>query len=228
MALSPTPKPRSGSWTRSANWWTTMFVVAALALGGPAVASSLDDTVREPASGDETPYALDGRSRVETRLGISNLSVSHDEWTDDLDVTVGDFSLAFVHWAHENLALELSVGATNVGVESRQTFHGDRVHSEGLYGVMAGARFYLPVKGPFRPHVDLAGGVLTEIEVDDSPWHTEVHGHRARSGLEFGGGVDFLLGRHFVVGVRAATLLREGYRGELAVGGLLGWAFGGR
>jgi len=205
-----------------------MIAVAALLLGGPAVASSLGDAVRESASGDETPYALDGRSRVETRMGISNLSVSHDERTDDLDVTGGDFSLAFVHWAHENLALELSMGATNVGVESHRTFHGARVYSEGLYRVMAGARFYPPVKGAFRPHVDLAAGVLTEIEVDDSPWHTEVHGHRARAGLEVGGGVDFLLGRHFVVGVRAATLLREGYRSELAVGGLLGWGFGGR
>jgi len=194
------------------------ILAAALLVGGSAVA----EQVRSSAA----PYALDGRSRVELRFGVSNLYVSHDEWTDALDVTGGDFSFAFVHWAHENLALELSLGATNVGVSSRRTFHGDAVHAQGLYRAMAGARFYLPVKGAFRPHVDLAGGVLTEIDVDDSSWHTEVNGRTTKAGLEVGGGVDFLLGRHFVVAVRGAALVREGYRSELNVGCSLGWAFG--
>jgi hypothetical protein len=209
-----------GNWTpRVARLLPTL--VAVLLLGGLAAAAPVPDRA------SEEPYALAGRSRFEMRFGVSNLYVSHDEWTDTLDVTGGDIALELVHWPHENLALELSLGATNLGLSSRRTRRGDKVDAEGLYRVMAGARFYLPVKGAFRPHVDIAGGVLTEIDVHDSPWHTDVTGRTAKAGLEVGGGVDFLLGRHFVVGVRMGTLVREGYRSELNAGGSLGWAFGG-
>jgi hypothetical protein len=220
-----------GNWTplaaRSLNALVAVLLLGSSATGAPrpqepaepSAAGPSGAEVREavePARASGTPYALEGRSRFETRFGVSNLNVTHDERTDTLDVTGGDFSLAFVHWPHENVALELSTGVTNLGVSSRRTFHGDRVHSEGLYRVMAGARFYLPVAGAFRPHLDLAGGVLTEVDVHDSPWYTEVNSRTARAGLEVGGGVD------------AATLVREGYRSELTVGCNLGWAFGGR
>lgn len=215
--IAAAPGPRN--WTPPAARWVPTLV-AVLLLGGAAAAAP------GPEGEPEDPYALAGRSRFETRFGVSNLYVSHDEWTDALDVTGGDFALGFVHWPHENLALELSLGATNLGLSSRRTRRGDKVDAEGLYRAMAGARFYLPVKGAFRPHVDLAGGVLTEIDVHDTPWHTDVTGRTAKAGLEVGGGVDFLLGRHFVVGVRAGTLVREGYRSELNAGGSLGWTFG--
>jgi hypothetical protein len=198
---------------------------------GPAVAGYAEaDAIAadEHAQTPSEPYLLEGRSRFEMRFGASNLYVRHDEWSDALDVTGGDFALSFVHWPDEHLALELSLGATNVGVSRRWTVRGERVHSEALYRIMAGARFYLPVRGAFRPHVDLAGGLLTEIDVHASPWHTDVTGRTAKAGLEVGGGVDFLLGRHFVVGVRAGTLVREGYSSELNAGANLGWAFGGR
>jgi hypothetical protein len=217
MAAAPSPR----NWTpRVARLPPTL--VAVLLLSGSAAAAPVPDG---PSA---EPYALAGRSRFEMRFGISNLYVSHDEWSDALDVTGGDFALAFVHWPRENLALDLSLGATNLGVSSRRTRRGERVHGEGLYRVMAGARFYLPVKGAFRPHVDLAGGLLTEIDVHGSPRHTDVTGRTAKAGLEVGGGVDFLLGHHFVVGVHAGTLVREGYKSELNAGSSLGWAFGGR
>jgi hypothetical protein len=214
--------PAPADWT----WLTAALLpVLVAALLGSAAAAWADD---EQSGSSSAPYWLDGRSRVEMRLGASNFWVSHDEWTDTLDVTGGDVALVLSHWVHENLTLELSLGATNVGVRSRSTPRGETVRAEGFYRAMAGGRFYLPVKGAFRPHLDLAGGLLTEIDIHDSPWHTDVSGRSARAGIEAGGGVDFLLGSHFVLGVRAAALLREGHRSQLNAGGSLGWTFGGR
>jgi hypothetical protein len=221
MTGSTPATPAPGNWIPLPPRLLPTLAVALL-LGSSAAAAP------EPDGASGESYALGGRSRFEMRFGISNVYVSHDQWSDALDVAGGDFALGFVHWPHENLALDLSLGATNLGVSRRWTRRGERVRAEGLYRVMAGARFYLPVKGAFRPHVDLAGGLLTEIDVHDSPWNTDVTGRTAKAGLEVGGGVDFLLGHHFVVGVRAGTLVRDGYKSELNAGGSLGWAFGGR
>jgi len=198
------------------------ILVAALLVASPGALSA-----GEPAGDSPGPLTLDGRSRIELRAGASNVVVSHDDWSGALDVTGGEASLAFVHWAHEHLALELSLGVSNVGVSRRRSFHGETVRTEALYRVLAGGRFYLPVPGTFRPHLDVLGGIVTEIAVDDRWRRTEVASGPTKAGLEVGGGVDFLLGRHFVIGVRAAALLREGHRGDFSVSGALGWNFGG-
>jgi hypothetical protein len=171
------------------------------------------------------PYALAGRSRLEMRFGLSDLRVSHNGWTDAVDVAGGDFSLSFVHWAHESFAFDLTLGASNVDFSSRQTRAGERVRSETLYRLMAGGRVYLPIEGAFRPHVMLAVGALSEMEVRDDPWHTDVTARATKVGLEVGGGVDFLFGTHFVLGVHAGAIVREGHRGRPNVGCNLGWTF---
>lgn len=241
MASSTSPSPRSANGSRQPGP-RLATLAAVLLLGAPATLAARSDAQDSPAPGptavpldqidertaaEDTLHALDGRSRFEMRFGVSNLNVTHDEWTDYLDVTGGDFSLAFAHWPHENVALELSMGATNIGVDRWWTFKGERVRAEEMYRVMGGARFYLPVEGAVRPHLDLAGGLLSMVEVEDDPWRTSVTTHRARAGLEVGGGLDFFLGRHFVLGVRGATLVRQGYSSELIMGCTLGWAFGG-
>jgi hypothetical protein len=198
-----------------------LLVLAALVSDGVA------DEIGEPSVTEPTAYALEGRSRFEMRLGAADLSVRDNEVTNALDVTGGAFSLGVLHWMSESFAFEISLGATNVGVRSRETPFGDKVDADGFGGVLAGGRFYLPVPVAFRPHVGLAVGPLTEYRVHDRPWETEVILQTTKLGMRLEAGVDFLVGRHFVIGVHGGTTTRHGYGPQHDFGINLGWNFGG-
>lgn len=161
------------------------------------------------------------------RLGASDVWVSDLNRVEAVDVTGGAFSLVFLHWIDEHFALEISLGASNVGVTSRETIAGEIVHADGFGSLMAGGRFYLPPKGAFRPHVGMAVGPLTDFEVRDRPWKSEVTVRTTKIGVAFEAGVDFLVGGHFVIGVHGGAIAREGYHPHRNFGVNLGWAFGG-
>jgi len=105
---------------------------------GTPTPGTTSDVVQEsdgPRVAPRAPYALDGRSRFEMRFGVSDVNVNHNGRTDVMDVTGGAFSLRFVHWAHENLALEVSLGASNIDVRLGERFvigiHGGTIVREG-------------------------------------------------------------------------------------------------
>jgi hypothetical protein len=228
-------------------WWTrgllailgVLLLVCGEAAGAPSTrgespavgeASSASE-LRQPEAHSETaapPYRLDGRSRFELRLGASDVWVSDDRRVEAVDVTGGAVSLVFLHWIDERLALEVSLGASNVGASSRETVGGEIVDADGFGSLMAGGRFYLPLRGAFRPHLGVAAGPLTDFEVRDRPWETEVTVRTTKIGLAFEAGVDFLVGGHFVLGIHGGAVSREGYYPQGSFGVNLGWAFGGR
>jgi hypothetical protein len=181
----------------------------------------------EAAVAEANPYALGGRSRFEMSLGVSDIYVSDNDLADAVDVSGGAFSLVFLHWVDERFAFEIALGAHNIGVRSRQTVGGEIVHADGFGGLLAGGRFYFPLLGAFRPHVGAALGPLTELRVHDRPWQTEVTLRTTKLGLGVEAGIDFLFGRHFVVGIQGGVIARDGYRPYRRVGINLGWAFGG-
>jgi hypothetical protein len=158
---------------------------------------------------------------------MADLSVRDNQWTDQVDVTGGAFSLVFLHWMSESFAFELSLGGTNVGVSSRWTPSGDIVHADGFGGFLAGGRFYVPLRGAFRPHVGVSVGPMTEYRVHDRPWETDVDFSTTKLGVSVEAGADFLVGRHFVLGVYGGTTARHGYGPQRTFGLNLGWAFGG-
>jgi hypothetical protein len=51
--------------------------------------------------------------------------VSDNNRGNAVDVTGGACSLVFLHWIDERFALEISLGASNVGVTSRETAAGE-------------------------------------------------------------------------------------------------------
>jgi hypothetical protein len=194
-----------------------------------------DDTSSVPVAAESgehprpepLPYALNGWSRFELRLGASDVWVSDHNRVEAVDVAGGALSLVFLHWIDEHFALEISLGASNVGVTSRETIGGEIVHADGFGSLMAGGRFYVPVKGAFRPHLGLAVGPLTDFEVHDRPRETEVTVRTTKIGVAFEAGFDFLVGGHFVIGVHGGAIAREGYHPQGNFGVNLGWAFGG-
>lgn len=225
--------------------WTSLaarllpILLALLLLGGSAAGASVPSDNVEPeasaavepdseerAVAEANPFALGGRSRFEMSLGVSDIYVSDNDRTDAVDVSGAAFSLVFLHWIDEHFAFELALGAHNVGVSSRPTIGGEIVHADGFGGLLAGGRFYLPVVGAFRPHVGLALGPLTELQVYDRPWQTDVTLRTTKLGFGAEAGIDLLFGRHFVVGIQGGVILRDGYHPYRRVGLNLGWAFG--
>lgn len=218
-----------------------LVLPALLVLCGPAAGAPLPQAAQEGAdavpvvaegiegvaSTDPVPYALDGRSRFEMRLGASDVWVSDNNRVEAVDVTGGAASLVFLHWIDERFALEISLGASNVGVTSRETAAGEVTRADGFGSLMAGGRFYLPLKGAFRPHLGVAVGPLTDFEVRDRPLGTEVSVRTTKVGVAFEAGVDFLVGGHFVIGVHGGAVARDGYGPQGNFGVNLGWAFGG-
>jgi hypothetical protein len=180
-----------------------------------------------PAPPEVDPYALVGRSRFELRFGAADVLVSDNHRVETVDVTGGACSLVFLHWIDEFFALEISLGASNVGVTSRETVAGEITRADGFGSLMAGGRFYLPLKGAFRPHVGVGVGPLTDFEVRDRPLVTDVTVRTTSVGVTFEAGIDFLVGRHFVIGVHGGAVARDGYYPQGSIGINLGWAFGG-
>ena len=210
--------PEEWTWLRKV---VPPFLVTLMVL----VASASGAEVAE--RGEPGAHALDGRSRFEMRLGFADLYVSDNQLTDAVDVTGGAFSLVFLHWMSESLAIEVSLGAMNVGVSSRETIAGETVRADGFGGFLAGGRFYPQLRGPIRPHVGLAVGPMTDYQVRDRPWQTDVILRTTTVGVGLEAGIDCLLGRHFVLGVHGGTTARDGYSPQWNLGINLGWAFGG-
>jgi hypothetical protein len=69
---------------------------------------------------------------------------------------------------------------------------------------------------------------MTEYLVHDRPWETDVDFSTTKLGMSVEAGADFLVGRHFVVGVYGGTVVRHDRGPQRAFGLNLGWAFGGR
>ena len=214
-----TPRASEGwPWLRNV---VPPFLVTLMVLAASASGAEVAET------GEPEAHALDGRSRFEMRLGFADLYVSDNQLTDAVDVTGGAFSLVFLHWMSESFAFEVSLGGTNVGVSSRQTVAGETVDADGFGGFLAGGRFYPPLRGAVRPHIGLAVGPMTDYQVRDRPWQTDLILRTTTVGVGLEAGIDCLLGRHFVLGVHGGTTARDGYRPQWNLGINLGWAFGG-
>jgi uncharacterized caspase-like protein len=182
------------------------------------------------------PYVLDGRSRASMSFGLSSAKVSvRRTWDDNEDVNVGggECDFAFTHWVREDVALDVSIGGTRMGVRTTRLPDGEEVETSGLFYVLCGARYYPPIEGSFRPYLSASLGPMTDIDVrtftptwSDQKEETDVTDSGTSLGARVGGGVDLLLSRRFHLGLYSGTVLRSGYKSRLGVGMSLGWTWG--
>jgi hypothetical protein len=166
---------------------------------------------------------LAGRSRIELGAGFRNhekLNRTEIRWADGLRVgsstgVVG--SLTFSYFDSESLAMTLSWTIHDVETDTWVDFYGD-IYDETtvVHSLMLGFRFYFPQSrrhSPFRPYLALgAGPFMGTTELRDGDWcdcdcccdcYSESE-TQAVFGARLGGGVDFLLGRHFIFGATGA------------------------
>lgn len=182
------------------------------------------------------PYVLDGRSRVSMSFGASSANVSvRRTWDDGEDVNVGggEFSFSFSHWLRKDVALDVAIGGTRLGVRTTRLMDGEEVNTDGLFFLLCGARYYPPVEGSFKPYVSASLGPMTDIDVrtftptwSDKKEETDVTDSGTSLGAHVGGGVDLLISRHIHLGLYSGTVLRSGYKSRLGVGMSFGWTWG--
>ncbi len=180
--------------------------------------------------------ALNGRSRIETRFGLSEAHVAIDQTVVDaasVNVAGAQFAVAGLHWATEDLALELSVQGLDI---STRVTHGEYSETNGVLAVLLGARYYAPVGergAPLRPYIGLAAGPHTNFRNTVATSSLSVASSQdtqftttTNLGLRLSGGADVQLGRHATLGLYAGTSLCRGMRTRVGAGFSWGWAFG--
>ena len=108
----------------------------------------------------------------------------------------------FMHWVKPSFAIDLNFVDT---------------WESGLAGVVAGTRYYPPMRGKVRPFGSAGIGYFEHY------WTAE-----EKVGLVVGAGVDFYLGRRFTISLDTRRSLISGDYAQTFGGIGFGWTFGGR
>ena len=142
---------------------------------------------------------LDGRVRAQLGATVWN----------DRSGSRGRYSV--LHWNKPWLAFEFSFGTGQF--------------NQGGTDILLGARYYPPLRGPFRPYAGLLLGRAEVVDVLRTPPGFIERGQFAAA---LPAGVDVFFGRHFVLDLGTRTTLAGGgwHDIELFVAG--GFVFGGR
>lgn len=163
------------------------------------------------------------RSRVEMRVGYWNPSGSSEATADRLvrqRVENLMWSIAYVHQYKENLAM--TVRFAGLVVEAGQSWGFSGI-SQGAIVVMPllfGVRYEYPLSSPIRPYLAASAGPYF---LNDSGQRVGVSGIaqgvgvQAALGTHLGGGVDFAIGKRFVIGASAGYHLIANF--SEAIGG---------
>jgi hypothetical protein len=121
-----------------------------------------------------------------------------------VQVTSGVTSdLLFTHWLTPAFALDLNFANT--------------WESDGLSAVVAGTRYYPPLRGKVRPYGSAGIGYFEDFLTNGE-----------RVGLVVGAGVDFYLGRRFSISLDSRRSLVPGNYAQTFGGLGFAWTFGGR
>jgi len=158
---------------------------------------------------------LAGRTRLEFGGGMRHHpGVSEAAFCIDDNWTWGSTSgvygkIGLSHWTSEDIAFAIDYTVHDVEIDTWSGYCGDRWEEVQLvHSLMFGFRFYWPQSrrySPVRPYLSAAAGpFMGTIEYQeegpcDCESYTEVD-HTVVPGARLGGGVDFLLGRHFIMG----------------------------
>jgi outer membrane protein W len=156
--------------------------------------------------------SLEKRYQVGLKLGMWDLTADAqvDGFDPSVSASVGNDGfiggLSFGHWLTESLALEFSVAVmqtkfgTDIGILNVST------KASSVTAVLFGARQYFPrstFDGSLRPFASVAVGPFTGSQSETRVGLGVVSESRTERafGAQLGGGVDFILSRHFLAGI---------------------------
>lgn len=161
---------------------------------------------------------LEGRHELELRLGVWARTTEARTQVGPASVrsSVGGSGfmggLAYTRWLTEEWALDVSLSAMEVDVESSAGVSGVTSETSVISSIMVGTRYSFPPSAAgssVRPYVEAGGGVVigTQTESAVGPSILTTSRTEAAAGGDLGIGIDFLIGHRFVLGVGGAYQL---------------------
>jgi len=182
---------------------TTILALAALLVGGTAPLAA---------------QRLEHRHLVALQLGVWNQvnDVRTDIGIGGITTSVGNSgflgAISYGYGLSEALALRVTAGGMAADVETAIDGSGVSAETAAVAQLMVGMRYYFPratYGEPVRPYVGAGVGTLIGSHVASQAGMTVAGSVRteAAMGGELGGGVDILLGSHFIASVGGAYVL---------------------
>lgn len=154
---------------------------------------------------------LNGRHQIELRTGVWNqFNDVRTEVGGSVSVTAGGSGvlggLAYGHWLSEAVALRVSAGALAASVDTEIAGANVRSETAAVSQLNVGVKYYFPGSTygtKVRPYVVASVGPVigTQSEARAGSTVSVESRTEAAMGGELGAGVDFVLGRHFLLSV---------------------------
>lgn len=159
-----------------------------------------------------TADSLDKRHQIELKLGMWNRTTAARSETGIASVTTSVGSngflggLSYGHWLSESFALNLNLGVMAVDVTSASEVWGEVTSTSTVTSILLLNKLYFPPStftSSIRPYAYAGIGpfIGNQVETETRLFERIVE---SRTEVAFGGqtgvGVDYILGRHFLIG----------------------------
>jgi len=149
---------------------------------------------------------LDGRSRIQLEMGVSDIDVRTSGGlgpASDTSSWGASGGLVFVRGLRRDLAGEFSLAVARFQISSV----GSDSQINGRMVAMVGLRYYMPFTGGLRPYVAGAAGPLLDFDVSETETQSIGGTRGTKLGANMGAGADFFVGRHFTLSLDGRYLV---------------------
>ena len=117
--------------------------------------------------------------------------------------------IVYCHWLEENLALTFSIGGMALDISTNTGTSGVLTETSGVAVMLMGVKYYFvqsTLASPVRPYFKGSAGPFIGSQSSNEVGATIVNESRTEFafGGQLGAGVDFITGRHFMMGFGVA------------------------
>ena len=172
--------------------------------------------------------SLEKRHQIGLRLGmwnqVTDVRTEIGAGLVSTSVESGGFmgAVGYGHWLQENLALDLSAGLMALDVETRVGVSGVSSRTATVSTILFGLKYYFPkstLNSNVRPYAKAAVGPFVGNQTEENVGWVITTESRTETALggQMGLGVDFILGRHFMIGTAVGYNLMTDF--EAPIGG---------
>ena len=145
--------------------------------------------------------------RTETGIGGVETSVKSDGFVGGIQ---------YGHWLRENLALTFGISGMAIDISTNTGIMGVTEKTSSVASMLMGLKFYFPsstLEGAARPYVSAAAGPFIGSQSSNTVGLTVVQEERTETAIggQLGAGVDFVTGRHFMMGAAFAYNLMSDF-----------------
>jgi outer membrane protein W len=174
----------------------SILITAGILLSSTSVAS---------AGSLERRNQLELRFSAWTQATVSRTEISPGSVSTSVDASGLGGSLAYGHWLSEGWAFNISVGAMAAGVEVESGTGGVQTDTAVITQIFIGAKYYFPPStygSSVRPFLSASVGpsIGSQTRTETGSVVTVESRVETSFGGQLGAGIDFPVGRHFMIG----------------------------